>query len=259
MALQGEGATVITGAASGIGAACAALFPGQRTILVDVPGKSFPDIPDATTVAGDLTEDAALNLVVEAVRAAGGLRTLIHCAGVSPSMGDSRRILEVNLRSSLRIARALLPYALPGGAVILMGSVAAHFDGPEGIDQWLDDPDAPGALDALCEALPPLEAYNASKWGVIRYCARAAAEWGSRGARILSLSPGAIDTPMQDLEIDRQPIIREVIAQTPAGRMGRPEEIADVAAFLASPAASYLSGTDILVDGGALAGMRHHA
>jgi NAD(P)-dependent dehydrogenase (short-subunit alcohol dehydrogenase family) len=79
--------------------------------------------------------------------------------------------------------------------------------------------------------------------------------FGKVGARIVSVSPGIIDTSMGRLEQKAGPEMDKMIAVTPLGRMGEPNEIASVVAFLASPAASYITGTDILVDGGTVAGI----
>jgi NAD(P)-dependent dehydrogenase (short-subunit alcohol dehydrogenase family) len=77
-----------------------------------------------------------------------------------------------------------------------------------------------------------------------------AAPWGARGARILSLSPGTTDTPMSRAEMARNPIMEQMIADRPLARMGRPEEIAAVVEFLTSDGASFMTGSDVRVDGG---------
>ena len=101
----------------------------------------------------------------------------------------------------------------------------------------------------------PRMAYPLSKRAVQIYAQTMAPAFGAAGARIVSLSPGIIDTDMGRLEYAAGPEMRRMIGVTPLGRQGRAEEIASVAAFLASPQASYISGTDILVDGGTIAGM----
>jgi NAD(P)-dependent dehydrogenase (short-subunit alcohol dehydrogenase family) len=91
---------------------------------------------------------------------------------------------------------------------------------------------------------------------VIRLAVRAAAAWGARGARIVSLSPGIVDTGMGRREYAAQPLMKTMVERTPLGRMGEADEIAAVAAFLVSDAASFITGTDLLVDGGSTEAMR---
>jgi NAD(P)-dependent dehydrogenase (short-subunit alcohol dehydrogenase family) len=92
-------------------------------------------------------------------------------------------------------------------------------------------------------------AYAWSKKGVQLEAAKAAVIWGPRGGRVVSLSPGLIDTPMGRLEFANQPTMKSMVENTPLGRQGRADELAAVAAFLLSDDASYVSGVDLLVDG----------
>ncbi len=83
-----------------------------------------------------------------------------------------------------------------------------------------------------------------------RLVRKTAAAWGRRGARILSLSPGINDTPMNRADEAEHPIMQDIIKNSPLGRRGSPEEVANVVSFLVSDAASYMTGSDVLVDGG---------
>jgi NAD(P)-dependent dehydrogenase (short-subunit alcohol dehydrogenase family) len=117
----------------------------------------------------------------------------------------------------------------------------------------LDDPYAPlETLAALADNRPEM-AYVLAKRGVIQLVRRRSKAWGERGARIVSVSPGVIDTEMGRQEERGSVGVEDMITGSALARKGRPEEIASVVAFLCSDAASFLTGTDILVDGGAVA------
>ena len=117
----------------------------------------------------------------------------------------------------------------------------------------LEDPLSPGFFDELGKFFDvdvPSLAYQVSKRGVHRLVRRAAPSWGERGARIMSVSPGINDTPMNRLDESNHPIMQDIIKSSPLGRRGTPEEIANVISFITSDAASLLTGSDVLADGG---------
>jgi NAD(P)-dependent dehydrogenase (short-subunit alcohol dehydrogenase family) len=269
--LADEGVTVVTGAGRGMGLACAQRLAasGHALVLVDVD-------PDIEELAGelalgndvavdalrcDITDGAAVAGLAERVRASGCLRGLVHAAGVSPTMGDFRRMFEVDLVGTARVVDALRPLATEGSAAVCFASSAAHMVPPPadpGAYTVLDDPLAEEFLErvAAADALAPFgSAYAWAKRGVIRLVGREATPWGQRGARICSVSPGTIDTPMGRQEFADQPFMATMLEHTPLGRIGRPEEIAEAVAFLVSPAASYITGCDLLVDGGVVPGL----
>jgi NAD(P)-dependent dehydrogenase (short-subunit alcohol dehydrogenase family) len=100
------------------------------------------------------------------------------------------------------------------------------------------------------------QAYVVSKFAVMQLVQQRAKRWGAKGARLVSLSPGVITTNMGNAAL-RNPQVQGMIGLSSAGRPGRADEIASVIAFLASDAAAYITGTDILVDGGVIAGIRN--
>lgn len=248
---------VVTGAASGMGRACVERLQDLgEVIAVDLQA---PDVAGARGVACDVTDAAAVAALVAQVQAAGPFRALVHAAGLSPTMAGPRRIFEVNLVGTQRLVEAFTPLVVPGSAAVLVASTAGHqiapFVTPE-MDALLDAPLDPAFLDAAAEQFADSGlAYGLSKRGTIRAAARAAVAWGPLGGRVTSLSPGTIDTPMGLLELDNQPYMQDMLQATPLGRVGHAREIAEVAAFLVSDAASYVTGTDLLVDGGVLTGL----
>jgi NAD(P)-dependent dehydrogenase (short-subunit alcohol dehydrogenase family) len=216
---------------------------------------------DAIAVACDITDVNSVSNLASAVSAAGPLRVLAHVAGLSPSMADWQTIMRVNLLGARLVEQALLPLAGSGTAAIFISSLAGHLPPPASeILTLLDKPLDPDFLDQLEAALGEVTttlSYQLSKVALIRLCEQRAFVWGKVGARILSLSPGLIATPMGALEFERQPIKFDLLAKTPLQREGTMLEIADAVEYLASDRASFISGTDILVDGGIAAALKH--
>ena len=277
------GAVLVTGAAGGIGLACARALAGasfaQRAegerrpaagtlLLQDLDLRRLASAQhelasegiEAQMIAGDLCDPAHRSSLLEEVVRAGGLRALAHSAGLSPTMADARRVFDVDLVATVQLVDALLPALVPGAVAVLIASQAGHMIAaaatPE-IDAILDAPLAPDAharLVALCGPLAsaPGGAYGLAKRGVHRLAVARAARYGAAGARIVSLSPGIIDTGMGRAERSAHSVATDaIVAKTPAGRrLGRPEEIAAVVAFVCSDAASFVTGVDWLVDGG---------
>jgi NAD(P)-dependent dehydrogenase (short-subunit alcohol dehydrogenase family) len=183
-------------------------------------------------------------------------------------MAGWQEILTVDLAATARLLDAFLPQATAGSVAVCLASVSAHmgaFDPPT--DAVLAEPLAPdfeqrfGAL--LGPDPDPGATYRLAKRGVIRLCEQAAPAWGARGARVLSISPGLIDTAMGRLELEHQPIKAWLAQITPVQRFdpdgsplpGRIDDIADVVAFLCSDRASFISGCDIRIDGGLIPAM----
>jgi NAD(P)-dependent dehydrogenase (short-subunit alcohol dehydrogenase family) len=215
----------------------------------------------ATGGVCDITNEADVARLAGNVAQLGGFRALAHVAGLSPSMGDWASIMSVNLVGAAMVEQALQPHAGSGTAAVFISSLAAQIPPPAPeLLALLDKPLAPDFLSALRaglgEAATSSVAYQHSKFALNRLCARGAARWGRAGARIMSLSPGLIATPMGALEFSRQPMKYRMLENTPLQREGTMIEIADAVEFLLSSKASFISGIDLLVDGGLAASMR---
>lgn len=211
---------------------------------------------DARGIACDVTDPAAVAALAARVGELGGLGTLAHVAGLSPSLGDYAAIMRVNLTGVALMAEALLAHARPGTAAVLIASLAAHnFRPSDAAIAVLRDPAAPNLPERLAavigeEAATPQMAYVYSKWGILSYARKQAARWGAKGARIVSLSPGLIATTQGALEFEKSAGKRAMFERSPLAREGTMLEIANAVEFLASARASFISGTDLLVDGG---------
>jgi len=260
---------IATGAGRGMGLECARLLPGLvgHVILVDKDEPSVVKAAGDLTAAGasaepfvaDVTDADALDRLALRVAALGTLRAVAHAAGISPSMANWRRVIEVDLVGTALLARALRPLATHGTATVNFSSMAAVLcpDGPDdaALDRLMADPLQDGFLDKVREAAgPSIEdsgaAYSLAKRGVKVFTQREAVRLGPQGGRVVSLSPGLIDTPQGRQEAEVHPSIGRMLGQTPLARMGLSEEIAKVVRFALSDDASFLNGIDLLVDGG---------
>ncbi|MFG1923375.1 SDR family oxidoreductase [Cryptosporangium sp. NPDC048952] len=219
---------------------------------------------DAEVVSCDITDPAAVAALMKTVADRGRLRTLAHVAALSPSGGDWRALLRVNLVGATLMERNTLDLAGPGTAAVFVSSSAGHLAQPPdpAVVEVLDDPLAPEFLTRLEELVAehtPLQAYRLSKYALNRMCRRRAAEWGAKGARIVSMSPGPIDTPMGAAELQgpSRQIKLDLLGRSPMGREGTMVETADAIEFLTSDRASYITGTDLLVDGGLTAATKN--
>lgn len=263
---QAQGVAVITGAAGGMGAASARALAAQgweELLLCDLHEDRIEAVAaplrdsgkKVTVLAGDIADPEFPARVVAAL---GGrpIAALAHAAGLSPTMADPLRILLVNLDATVRLVEAVRDHMAPGAAAVLFASNSSYFPMPPEAAAAFTAPLPPEGSAALAHfAASPQHAYPLSKLGVRALVKREAKSFGERGARLVSVSPGVIDTPMAREERKSSNVIDTMISRSAAGRIGRADELGSVVAFLCSPAASYVTAVDILVDGGQSAAM----
>jgi NAD(P)-dependent dehydrogenase (short-subunit alcohol dehydrogenase family) len=256
-------AAIVTGATGGMGAAIATAFAreGRPLVLSDLSEAALRALADTLTamvpvtiVPGDIADFGMPRAICDA-GALHGIGILVHAAGISPSMSNGPRIFEVNFNAGKRLVEGVAPQLSDGGVIILIASNSGQMVARAIIDRALRKviKGKESLLVNLAQRSPGM-AYSVSKRAVQIYAQALAPKLAGR-LRIVSLSPGIIDTPMGRLEQEAGPIMGKMTAVTPIGRLGRPTEIAAVVTFLASDAASYINGTDILVDGGTIAGI----
>ena len=242
-----------------------------RVLLVDIDATRVEERAaamrddgfDARSTQCDITDPASVARLAETVAATGPMRAVAHVAAKSPSMGAWHDILTLNLLGAARVESALLPLAMQGTAAVFVSSMAAYLLPNLALQDLgvLDDPLAPGFTEALEKLVPERTsamAYGLAKLGLNRMCARRASAWGRRGARIVSMSPGMIATPMGALEFStgNRDAKLKLLERSPVGREGSMVETADAIEFLLSDRASFITGTDLLVDGGVTAAIR---
>jgi NAD(P)-dependent dehydrogenase (short-subunit alcohol dehydrogenase family) len=253
-----------------IALACARLIGRRHPLfLIDIDQGRLDAAREALkqegyAVDGKVCDIAAAESVADLRRhlqAGPGLSVLAHVAALAPSCGDWRKLMTVNLVGPHLIAAALGPLMVPGGAAVFVGSVAAYvLDIDARLRTVLADPLASDFLVRLEAAAPvpmtPGLSYAYSKAALVAWCERLAVEWGARGVRVISVSPGLIRSAMGARERAHNPDTAKFVGQTPLRREGSVAEVAAVVDFAVSEAASFMTGIDLLVDGGLRAATR---
>lgn len=268
--------SVITGGAGGMGVATARIVGREHQLVLadvrqdrlDAAAATLADLGIAATmVNADMTDRAAVDQLFETATGLGPIGSVIHTAGVSPSMGTADYVMCTNAVGTVNVNEAFFDIAEDGAAIVNVASMAAHMLPEEIIPTAkfplaLTDRDAFLAEMATACAIAPEDvrsglAYSVSKNFVKWYSSSQAERFNGKGLRIVSVSPGSVDTEMGLLEADAGAGAMVMNAAVP--RWGKAEEMAELFAFCASARAAYLTGTDILNDGGVIASMRERA
>lgn len=259
---------VITGGSGGMGKATAELVGKKGTVLLaDVSEERLVQTKEELVAKGitdvhiqtvDITSKENVAALAEKASQLGTLKGLVHTAGLSPTMADSKRITEVNLVGTGIVLDAFLPLATMGTSVVCISSMSGHMApriGP--YTEILKKPLADNVIEAMEQFSQGDSgaAYSLSKLGVLLIVEDQAWAWGEKGARITSISPGTINTPMGRQEASQQEQMKMMLEITPLRREGEASEIATAVEFLLSDDASYISGIDLRVDGGTIANL----
>ncbi|ULE34661.1 SDR family oxidoreductase [Mycobacterium sp. IDR2000157661] len=268
--------SVITGGAGGMGRATAEIVGQDHAIvLCDIRRDRLDDATAALTDRGiaatgvhcDVTDRQAVASLFEIASRMGAIASVIHTAGVSPSMGDAEYVMRTNAIGTVNVNEVFHETAGRGAAIVNVASMAAHLLPAEmiptaGFPAAMHDGEAflRDMLEACAvvpEELRSGIAYAVSKSFVRWYSSSQAERFTGRGLRIVSVSPGSVDTEMGRLE--EQAGAGAMVTDAAVPRWGTAEEMAELFAFCAGPKAGYLTGTDILNDGGVVASMTERA
>jgi NAD(P)-dependent dehydrogenase (short-subunit alcohol dehydrogenase family) len=241
--MSDESWSIVTGAAGGIGSEIALLLARSGPVLaIDQDERGLSKATDAISGTGacrvepavaDISSGEEIARAFQLIPIGDRVSCLVNCAAIfdhQPAqimpLHSWERVLRINLTGAFLCSQAVLPRMVAGSVIVNIGSINGH------------------------RAIPTHCNYAVSKAGLMMLTQCLAIEWARHGIRVVSVSPGIVDTPMNRI-VEQQAGIepRESQARIPLGRYASASEIARVVAFLVSDAASYISGTDILVDG----------
>ena len=245
---------------------------GKHLLLADFSETNLQNAKTTLEDAGhtvstqrvDVSDAASVRALAQAAAELGDVVQVISTAGVSPVQAPAQAVLAVDLYGTAVVLEEFGKVIAPGGAGVHISSMAGHMPPPldpeiahalafSPVEELL-------ALPALSEAAVPNSgaAYAISKQANHLRVQAAAVTWGDRGARVNCISPGIILTPLARDEMSGPGAegYRQMIETSPARRVGTADEVATAAAFLLGPDAGFITGTDLLIDGGVIAALR---
>ena len=247
---------------------------GKHILLADINSENAQNVEYTLSRAGyrvstttvDVSSRQSVQELVKKACGIGEVKGIIHTAGLSPSQAKAQDIIKVDLYGTAVVFEEFGKVISSGGSGVVIGSQSSHRLNIDAISQLQADALATLAPEALLE-LPwiaevddSLYAYQISKRGNALRVMAEAVNWGKRGARINCISAGIVFTPLAYDELnslERGEFYRNMLAKSPAGRGGTPDEIGALAEFLFSPNGTYITGSDILIDGGATAAYKY--
>ena len=261
--------TVVIGAGSMGQAIARRVGVGQTILLADINEDNAKAAATALTGAGYQTSTARVDVssqdsvreLADTAARLGAVMHVVHTAGLSPAQASPEAIIAVDLVGTAHVLDEFARVIAPGGSGIVISSQAGHMIPalpPEQNEALARTP--AGELAALPFVQPDTItnsgiAYAVAKRSNTLRTQAAAVTWGDRGARVNSLSPGIIMTPLalDELNSSAGALYQEMIKASASGRVGTPDEIGTVAAFLMGRDGSFITGSDLLIDGGVIA------
>ena len=242
---------------------------GKHVLLADLRSENADAAAKTLSEAGftvstatvDVSSRASVHALVEMATALGEVSGVIHAAGVSPTQASPETILKVDLYGTALVLEEFGSVIAPGGAGVVIASQSGHRLPPLSVEQNAALATTPTEDLLKLPMLQPdqvkdsLHAYQISKRGNSLRVMAEAVRWGKRGARVNTISPGIIVTPLakDELEGPRGPGYRRMIELSAAGRAGTPDEVGTVGALLIGPDGAFITGSDFLMDGGVTA------
>jgi NAD(P)-dependent dehydrogenase (short-subunit alcohol dehydrogenase family) len=245
------------------------MAPGRSLVLADATDEQLREATkelsadgfDVHPVSVDISSERDVAELAATTVEIGPLRSLVHTAGVSPVQATPKQIVDVDVIGTARVLDAFEPMVEHGTVAVCIASMAGSMTTlPPDVLRLLaltptDELQALSVLDP--SKMDSGGAYGLAKRANQVRVQAASVAWGRRGGRVVSVSPGVISTPMGRAELSG-PFgegMRTMIEMSGTKRVGTPDDIAAAVEFLTSPAASFITGTDLLVDGGVVAAL----
>jgi NAD(P)-dependent dehydrogenase (short-subunit alcohol dehydrogenase family) len=262
---------VVTGAGGMGRAVVRRIGSGRAVVLADWSSEQLEGAAaelrgegyDVQPVRTDISEQRDVAALARASNELGVIRAVVHTAGVSPVQATTEQIVDVDVIGTARVLDEFEPYVQAGTVAVCIASMAGTMTElpAELLQRFASTPT--DELKSIPELDPstmdPGSAYGVAKRANQVRVEAASLAWGRRGGRVASISPGVIATAMGQAELSGPfgAVMRSMVEASPTGRLGTADDIAAAVEFLVSPAASFITGIDLRVDGGVIAALRH--